>query len=191
MRPKLGRRARALLARFVTLKLDTTMKDQETPPAPGNGVAQTADDSPPTGELVETPESIALDRDRLAAEKTELQNAILRLAAEFDNSRKRVERERADLIEYAAADAVTARAATELVKGVELIHQHLVEALTKLGLQPIEACGQPFDPNLHHAIEMVRDERYEVPTVVDELQRGYTLKGRLLRPAMVRVASRE
>lgn len=210
MRPKLGRRARALLARFVTLKLDTTMKDQETPPAPGNGVAQTADDSPPAGELVETPESIVLDRDRLAAEKTELQNAILRLAAEFDNSRKRVERERADLIEYAAADAVklllpilddferalhahpaTGRHAAELVKGVELIYQHLVEVLTKLGLQPIEAQGQPFDPNLHHAIEMVRDERYEEPTVIDELQRGYTLKGRLLRPAMVRVASRE
>ena len=186
------------------------MKDQETPPAAGNGVAQTADDSPPAGELVETPESIVLDRDRLAAEKTELQNAILRLAAEFDNSRKRVERERADLIEYAAADAVkillpilddferalhahpaTGRHAAELVKGVELIYQHLVEALTKLGLQPIAACGQPFDPNLHHAIEMVHDERYEQPTVVDELQRGYTLKGRLLRPAMVRVASRE
>lgn len=210
MRPKLRRRVRALLARFVNLKLDTIMNDQETPQAAGNGVAQTDDDSPPTGELVETPESIALERDRLAAEKIELQNAILRLAAEFDNSRKRVERERADLIEYAAADVVkallpvlddferalktrpaTARAATELVKGVELIHQHLVEALTKLGLQPIGACGQPFDPNLHHAIEMVHDERYEEPTVVDELQRGYTLKGRLLRPAMVRVASRE
>jgi len=66
----------------------------------------------------------------------------------------------------------------------------MVEALTRLGLQPIEAQGQPFDPNLHHAIEMVRDDQYEDPTVVDELQRGYTLKGRLLRPAMVRVAGR-
>ncbi len=210
MRPKLGPRARAVWARFVNLKLDTTMKDQETPPAAGNGVAQTDDDSPPGGELVETPESIALERDRLADEKTGLQNALLRLAAEFDNSRKRAERERADLIEYAAADAVkallpvlddferalkahpaTTRATTELVKGIELIYQRMVEALTKLGLQPIPAHGQPFDPNLHHAIEMVHDDRYEDPTVVDELQRGYTLKGRLLRPAMVRVACRE
>jgi len=171
---------------------------------------QAEDNSQPGGELVETPESIALERDRLAAEKTELQNAILRLAAEFDNSRKRAERERAELIEYAAADSVKAllpvlddfeRAfqaqpaaagkSAELVKGIELIYQHMVEALTKLGLQPIAALGQPFDPNLHHAIEMVHDNRYEEPTVVAELQRGYTLKARLLRPAMVRVAGRE
>ena len=187
------------------------MNDQETPQAGGNGALQAEDNSQPGGELVETPESIALERDRLAAEKTELQNAILRLAAEFDNSRKRVERERADLIEYAAADAVKAllpvlddleravkaqpvgkaHSAAGLGKGLELIYQRMYDALAKLGLQPIEAQGQPFDPNLHHAIEMVHGDEYEQPTVVDELQRGYTLKGRLLRPAMVRVACRE
>lgn len=209
MRPKLGRRTRAMWARFVNLKTDTTMNDQETPQTGGNGVSQPEDDAQAGVELVETPESIALERDRLAAEKTELQNALLRLAAEFDNSRKRVERERAELIEYAAADALkallpvlddferalkahpaTTRATSELVKGIQLIYQRMVEALTRLGLQPIEAQGQPFDPNLHHAIEMVHDDQYEDPTVVDELQRGYTLKGRLLRPAMVRVAGR-
>jgi molecular chaperone GrpE len=187
------------------------MNDKETPQAGGNGASQAEDDPQPGGELVETPESIALERDRLAAEKTELQNAILRLAAEFDNSRKRAERERADLIEYAAADAVKsllpvlddferalqaipagkAHSAAGLVKGIELTYQHLCEALTRLGLQPIPALGQPFDPNLHHAIEMVRDDKYGQPTVVEEMQRGYTLKGRLLRPAMVRVAGRD
>lgn len=186
------------------------MNDPETPQGGGNGVTQAEDTFEPSGELVETPESIALERDRLAAEKTELQNALLRLAAEFDNSRKRIERERAEFFEFAAADAVKAllpvlddfeRAlqshhaahgkAAEFVKGIGLIYQRMVEVLTKLGLQPIAAQGQPFDPNLHHAIEMVRDEQYEEPTVVDELQRGYTLKGRLLRPAMVRVAGRE
>ncbi|MGO9242794.1 MAG: nucleotide exchange factor GrpE [Bryobacteraceae bacterium] len=186
------------------------MSDPETPQGGGNGATQAEDAYEPGGEIIETPESITLERDRLALEKTELQNALLRLAAEFDNSRKRVERERAELYEFAAADAVKAllpvlddfeRAlqahpgghgkTAELVKGVELIYQHMVDILTKLGLQPIAAQGQPFDPNLHHAIEMVRDERYETPTVVEELQRGYTLKGRLLRPAMVRVAGRE
>jgi len=186
------------------------MNDAETPQGGGNGATQAEDAYEPGGEIVETPESIALERDRLALEKTELQNALLRLAAEFDNSRKRVERERAELYEFAAADAIKAllpvlddfeRALqahsgghgkiAELMKGIELIYQHMVDVLTKLGLQPIAALGQPFDPNLHHAIEMVHDERYEAPTVVDELQRGYTLKGRFLRPAMVRVAGRE
>jgi len=186
------------------------MTDPDKPQGGGNGATPAEDTYEPSGELVETPESIAMERDRLAVEKTELQNALLRLAAEFDNSRKRVERERTELYEFAAADAIKAllpvlddfeRALqahtagrgkeTEFVKGIQLIYQRMVEVLTKLGLQPIEAQGQPFDPNLHHAIEMVRDARYEQPTVVDELQRGYTLKGRLLRPAMVRVAARE
>lgn len=207
MSSRFGRRARELLARFVTLKADTHMNDQETPQAGGNGVGTSDENASPGAEIVETPESIALERDRLANEKTELQNAILRLAAEFDNSRKRVERERAELIEYASADALKAllpvlddfeRAlkvqpegvTAEFSKGIGLIYQRMFEALTKLGLQPIEAQGKPFDPNLHHAVEMVEDEQYEEPVVIDELQRGYTLKGRLLRPSMVRVAGR-
>ena len=186
------------------------MNEKETPQNGGNGVSQAEDTAQSGVELVETPESIALERDRLAGEKTELQNALLRLAAEFDNSRKRIERERAELIEYASADALKAllpvvddfeRAlknhaalhgkGAEFVKGIELIYQRMVDVLTKLGLQPIEAQSKVFDPNLHHAIEMVHDEQYEEPTVIDELQRGYTLKGRLLRPSMVRVAGRE
>ena len=210
MKPRFGRRARAALARFVNLKKDTTMNDQETPQTGGNGVSQSEETAEPAVELVETPESILVERDRLTAEKTELQNALLRLAAEFDNSRKRVERERVELIEYASAEALKTllpvvddfeRAlknhpvlhgkGAEFVKGIELIYQRMVDVLAKLGLQPIEAQGKPFDPNLHHAIEMVHDEQYEEPTVIDELQRGYTLKGRLLRPSMVRVAGRE
>ena len=209
MRSKLGSRMRAMLTRFVNLKSDTTMNDQETPQSGGNGVSHPEEDSDSGVELVETPESIAAERDRLAVEKTELQNALLRLAAEFDNSRKRAERDRAELIEYAAADAVKAMLPVlddferalkghpnahgknaEFVKGIELIYQRSVEVLTRLGLQPIEAQGKVFDPNIHHAIEMTHDDKYEEPTVVDELQRGYTLKGRLLRPSMVRVAGR-
>jgi molecular chaperone GrpE len=189
-------RAKAIWARFVNLKLEPHMTDQETP-QPG------ADETQAGEELVETPESIAADRDRLLAENNDLQDALLRRAAEFDNFRKRTERERTDLCEYAAADAVAAmlpvlddleravKVQTQdagYVKGIELIYQRMVEVLAKLGLQPIEAVGQPFDPNFHHAIEMVQTEEHEDQTVLAELLRGYTFKGRLLRASMVKVA---
>ena len=189
-------RAKAMWARFVNLKLEPHMTDQETP-QPGAEEAQASD------ELVETPESIAAERDRLLAENNDLQDALLRRAAEFDNFRKRTERERADFCEYAAADAVSAMlpvlddleralkvqtADGDFVKGIELIYQRMVEVLAKLGLQPIEAVGQPFDPNFHHAIEMVQTEEHEYQTVLAELLRGYTFKGRLLRASMVKVA---
>jgi molecular chaperone GrpE len=189
-------RAKAMWARFVNLKLEPHMTDQETP-QPGAEKAQTGE------ELVETPESIAAERDQLLTEKSDLQDALLRRAAEFDNFRKRTERERSDLCEYAAADAVSAMlpvlddldralkmqtADDDFVKGVELIYQRMVEVLAKLGLQPIEAVGQPFDPNFHHAIEMVQTDEHEDQTVLAELLRGYTFKGRLLRASMVKVA---
>jgi molecular chaperone GrpE len=78
----------------------------------------------------------------------------------------------------------------EFAKGFELILQRMTDILTKLGLEPVQAAGQPFDPNLHHAIEMVQNSEAEDHTVLDEYQRGYLFKGRLLRPAMVRVAVR-
>ena len=144
-------RAKAIWARFVNLKAEPHMNDQETP-QPG------AEECPPEEELVETPEAILAERDQLLTDKTDLQNTLLRHAAEFDNFRKRTERERADLFEYAAADAVAAllpvlddleRALkvqtndTDYVKGIELIYQRMFEVLAKLGLQPIEAEGSP------------------------------------------------
>ena len=186
--------------RFVNLKADTPMTDQETPQP---GAEAKTEECPVGGELVETPESIAAERDQLLSEKTDLQNALLRHAAEFDNFRKRTEREKGDLFEYAASEAVRAllpvlddfeRALKvqttdqEYVKGVELIYQRMFEVLAKLGLERIEAQGKPFDPNFHHAIEMVQSDEHEDQTVLAELLRGYTFKGRLLRAAMVKVA---
>jgi molecular chaperone GrpE len=172
------------------------MPDQEMTP---DGVDKPLE----KGQLGEALEAISLERDRLLAEKTDLQNTLLRLAAEFDNFRKRTERERNDFFEYASADAVKAllpvlddfeRALktpcsdAEYVKGIELIYQRTCETLKKLGLEPIEAEGQSFDPNVHHAIEMVHDEEHEDQAVVAQLLRGYSFKGRLLRAAMVKVA---
>jgi molecular chaperone GrpE len=148
-------------------------------------------------------EALAAERDKLAQEKAELQDRLLRLAAEFDNFRKRSERERLEAVEYAAAGALAAllpvlddleralktpTADSEYARGVELIYQRFSDALRKLGVEPIEAQGKPFDPSLHHAIERVEDPSAEQDTVAAELQRGYTYKGRLLREALVRVA---
>ena len=153
-------------------------------------------------------ESMALaevteERDRLAREKEELQDRFLRNQAEFQNYRKRVDRERGELLEYASTEAVrsllpviddleralkTETTDKKYAKGMNLIYQRLFEALKKLGLEPIVSVGQPFDPHVHHAIEMVPTEEAPDHTVLEEFQRGYNFKGRLLRPAMVKVA---
>ena len=131
----------------------------------------------------------------------------MRAQAEFQNFRRRVEKERLELLGYASTEAVRAllpvlddferalkveapdgELAGEYVKGIELIYQRLYEALKKLGLEPIVSTGQPFDPHIHHAVEMVETEEAADHTVLDEFQRGYNFKGRLLRPAMVKVA---
>jgi molecular chaperone GrpE len=143
------------------------------------------------------------ERDRLAAEKDELHDRMLRARAEFDNARRRADRERSDFLQFAAMDLVREilpvlddferalqvdTADREYAKGVELIYQRLFDTLKKLGLEPIEAQGKPFDPNLHQAVERVDTEEAEDQTVLGEFQKGYNFKGKLLRPAMVRVA---
>lgn len=142
--------------------------------------------------------------DKLKAERDTLLDRLARLQAEFENARKRSAREQQEFREYALADAVkgllptldsferalqtSAGEKTEFRGGVELIYKQLQDALVKLGLRPIPAKGEPFDPHLHQAIEMVDTGEAEDHQVLDELQRGYKLKDRLLRPSMVRVA---
>jgi len=76
----------------------------------------------------------------------------------------------------------------EYARGMELIYQRLSDALKKLGLEPISAKGLKFDPNLHHAVDMLETDDVEDHTILDEYQPGYNFRGRLLRPAMVKVA---
>lgn len=139
------------------------------------------------------------------AEKAELQERNLRIQAEFQNFRRRAERERLEFSEYASMEAVrtlvpilddferalkteSGTENSEYVKGMGLIHQRLAGALEKLGLEPIESVGKIFDPNLHHAVEKVETSDVPDETILDEFQRGYNFKGRLLRAAMVKVA---
>ena len=138
----------------------------------------------------------------LREERDVLYDRLARLQAEFDNARKRAAREQSEFREYAVADAIKAllpmldsfdraleaHAGDENFRGVELINRQFHDALAKLGLRPIPAAGEPFDPYLHQAVEMVDTTDAADNTVLEELQRGYKLKDRLLRPAMVRVA---
>lgn len=141
--------------------------------------------------------------EKLRAERDTLLERMARMQAEFDNARKRAAKEQQDFRDYALADTIKSiipvldsfdRALqaspekSEFHAGVELIHKQLLDALTKLGVRQISARGEQFDPRYHEAIEMVDTEDAEDHQVLDELQRGYKLKDRLLRPAMVKVA---
>jgi molecular chaperone GrpE len=142
--------------------------------------------------------------ERLKAERDGLLERLARMQAEFENARKRETRERNEFREFAVAGAVelflpvldnfqlalkSTGTLEQLRSGVELIVKQMEEALRTLHVQPIEAVGAEFDPRVHEAIEMV--EKPDVPDhqVFDEVRRGYRIKDRLLRPAMVRVAS--
>lgn len=144
---------------------------------------------------------------KLQAERDGLQDRLLRSLAEADNARKRAQRELQDARLRAAADAVRpflpvldaceraeahagagAQDLAALRTGIELLHRQLFDAARKAGLQPVEALEQPFDPHLHEALEMVETDAQPDGTVVAELQRGYKLNDRLIRPAMVKVA---
>ena len=150
-------------------------------------------------------QTVMAERDKLQAEKADLYDRLLRKQAEFDNFRRRTERDRSEFMQFLGMDV-----AKELLpvlddferalrvecsdpnyaKGVELIYQRLRDTLTRMGVEPIEAKGRKFDPNLHQAVDRVETEEVADQTVLEEYQRGYNFKGKLLRPAMVKVAVR-
>jgi molecular chaperone GrpE len=146
--------------------------------------------------------------EQLKAERDALLDRLARLQAEFDNARKRAVREQQEFREFAAADVIrnflpildsferalkagdsnSKSNSNDFRNGVELIYRQFQDALQKIGVQPIPAIGQVFDPRVHEAVEMVDTTEVADHHVFDELQRGYKYKDRLLRPAMVRVA---
>ncbi|HEY1263068.1 MAG TPA: nucleotide exchange factor GrpE [Terriglobales bacterium] len=154
-----------------------------------------------TGVAQAQPEATELAR--LRAERDSLLERLARAQADFDNARKRAAREQQEFREYALSDALktllpvvdsfdralqAAGEKSEFRDGVELINRQLHDALGKLGLRQVPARGEPFDPRVHEAIEMVETDEVPDHHVLDELQRGYKIKDRLVRPAMVRVA---
>jgi molecular chaperone GrpE len=142
---------------------------------------------------------------KLATELEELRQTLLRRQADFDNYRKRIERERADdskrttarLIEALLPvldnfeQALAAHREPEYAsyqKGFELIYKQLVDNVTRLGAERIDPLGKPFDPHVHQAMDRTESSEYPDGTILQVFQPGYAFHGRVLRPAMVRVA---
>jgi molecular chaperone GrpE len=139
----------------------------------------------------------------LATERDELKELLLRRQAEFDNFRKRTERERSEYLQYAGMELVrdmlpvlddfdralkTECGSPDYARGVEMIYSRMYETLRKMGLEPIEAAGKTFDPHMHQAVERVETKDAPDGTILAEFQRGYLFKGKMLRPSMVKVA---
>lgn len=165
-------------------------------------------------ERIETPEAPAPEQSESAAgdpaqlqkERDDYYDRLLRKTAEFDNYRKRTDRERLQLAEAAAADLIKELlplvddleraikadagndAAAPILRGVELIHRQLLDTLRKRGATPIEALGADFDPHFHMAVAHEPAEGRRDGEVIEEFSRGYMLGDRLLRPSMVKVA---
>jgi molecular chaperone GrpE len=160
-------------------------------------------DDPSTVTSVSADGRDAEELQKVKAERDSLLDRLARAQAEFENVRRRAAKEQQDYRDYALSDAIKSllpvvdsleRAVqmkadpAELRNGVELIYKQLQAALAKLSVNPIEAQGEAFDPRYHDAIEMVETSEAPDHHVIEELQRGYTFKDRLLRPAMVKVA---
>lgn len=143
---------------------------------------------------------------KLLAEKQDLYDRLLRKQAELDNFRKRMQREKEEFLQHANADLIRSllpaldaferalkhpdpAAPEKFYEGIQLIHRQLLDALGRAGLKTVEAEGKTFDPELHQAVETVEaKEHHRDQQVVEELQRGYQLRHRLIRPAVVKVA---
>ena len=175
--------------------------DHSTKPADSTPAALDPSESPEAPDQGESPELVALKQER-----DELYDRLLRKGAEFDNYRKRIERERREQTDQAIIDflqalllvvddfdrALTAESGEDAAayrKGVELIYGELQDLLRKYDVRPIEAIGTDFDPNVHQAVLREASEEHRDGEVIGELRRGYMIGERLLRPSMVRVAT--
>ncbi|MYC83540.1 MAG: nucleotide exchange factor GrpE [Acidobacteria bacterium] len=144
--------------------------------------------------------------ERLKVQNEALYQRLLRLQAEFDNFRKRTEREKQDFFDYALTDFVRkllpvldaferglevaeGETVADFKAGFQLVLKQFTDVLAQAGLEPIETSGQIFDPNRHQALMREETEAFADNQIIDELQPGYTFKGRLLRPSLVRVAA--
>ncbi len=182
----------------------TALAEQETDVAAHAPEPQAADSAAPEPVRREEFDQLKAAYDQLKAERDQLVDRVARLQAEFENARKRAERERQDFKDYATGNvverflpvldnfelALKATGSTDQLRsGVELIVKQMEDVLRQLQVLPVPTVGEEFDPRHHEALGTV--ERHDLPDqhVAEEIRRGYKLRERLLRPAMVRVAS--
>jgi molecular chaperone GrpE len=172
-------------------KYESVAADQEMPP----GQASSQQEPHAEQQAIEN----------LKKERDNLHDRLLRKQAEFENYKKRIDREKSDFMQFASSELMkellTALDSFDLalqnaakdgegntLRGFELIYKQLQDTLSRFGLKPIEARGKKFDPNYHQAVSTEASEDVEENTVIREMRKGYTLNGRLLRPAMVTVS---
>jgi molecular chaperone GrpE len=147
----------------------------------------------------------ALELQKIKDERDSLYDRLLRKQADFDNYKKRVERERSEVVQFASAELMkellnaldsfdlairNASIDERALHGFQLIYKQLLDTMGRFGLKAIEAKGQKFDPNFHQAVSTTPTNEVEENVVLDEMRKGYLLNGRLLRPAMVNVATK-
>jgi molecular chaperone GrpE len=182
-------------------------KDVEVDPLSNDTLEDSEEQMVETEEItVEEPISEMEESGRLASEYLD---HLQRLQAEFDNYKKRVDREKAELIEYASAELVSelidimenlergvasAKGSDDIdsiVKGMEMVSTQLKDILGSRGLKPIEAVGKKFDPHYHEAMMMTPTDEYPYNTVIEEFQQGYMIKDKVIRYSKVRVSVNE
>ena len=182
-------------------------KDVEVDPSSNDTLEDSEEQMVETEEItVEEPISALEESGRLASEYLD---HLQRLQAEFDNYKKRVDREKAELIEYASAELVSelidimenlergvasAKGSDDIdsiVKGMEIVSTQLKDILGSRGLKPIEAVGKKFDPHYHEAMMMTPTDEYPYNTVIEEFQQGYMIKDKVIRYSKVRVSVNE
>jgi len=160
-----------------------------------------------TGESAPQEETLEAQLEAKGKEAQDNYDRFLRLSAEFENFKKRMEKEKNDAYKFGtenlvkellpvldnlerAIDHGEAKNPQGLLEGVDLTLKGFLTALEKIGVSPVDASGKEFDPNLHEAVMVQEDAHHPAGTVLTQLQKGYTLHGRLLRPAMVVVSKR-
>jgi molecular chaperone GrpE len=186
---------------------EPTVEAQEEQIAEEKAEAQAdeANQAAETAEEAAEQTDLASELQRYKALAEETQNRLLRAMADMDNMRRRMRKEQEDLAKYASINLVEAMLPTldnferalsvdkesltvdTLLEGVNMIYRQMVQLLEKEGLSPIESVGKPFDLNVHQAVMQVEDPEFESGVVVEELQKGYLFKDRVIRPAMVKV----
>ncbi|WP_026771150.1 MULTISPECIES: nucleotide exchange factor GrpE [Sediminibacillus] len=164
-------------------------------------VEETAEDSG----NVESDQQASQEIEALKKEKDDVYQRLLRLQAEYDNFRKRTQKEKEADLKYKSQSLVSEllpvvdnferaldtapddESTAGFVDGIKMVYRQLKDALEKEGVEEIKTEGEPFDPTIHQAVMQVEDDQYESNVVVQELQKGYLLKDRVVRPAMVKV----
>ena len=180
---------------------ETMVKEAEEKELPAES-AEGAETTDAGGEGSADP--LRAELDQVRGERDQLLDRLARLQAEFENSRRREVKERADTRDYAVQNAVEPflgvmdnfqlalkanGTAEQLRAGVELILKQMEEALRSLNVQPVESVGAQFDPRIHEALGSIETTEFPDHQVLEEIRRGYKIRDKLLRPALVRIAA--